>query len=1125
MMRRFSSTFRKSKGDNSSKENGVQANGKQNHKRSPRNSREEEHGVKRSEVAATFEKYAQLIHASRRPLPTQSGDGTYLETDGSSGLFQDLKSLGFKDVNTLKDVMKNKAKGEYVDDKTMLMERIIQLVSGLPSHSKNRTELTNAFLDELWTALPHPPLSYMGDEYAYRSADGSNNNPTLPWLGAANTPYARSIPPSTIQPGALPDPGLIFDSLFAREKFTPHPNKVSSLFFDWASLVIHDIFQTDHRNPHISKTSGYLDLSTLYGDVKEEQDMIRTFKDGKLKPDSFSEPRLQAFPAACCVLLVMLNRFHNYVVEQLAMINENGRFTKPRDGLAPEAAKKAWAKYDEDLFQTGRLVTCGLYINIILYDYLRTIINLNRSNSTWCLDPRARMDKQGGKETTPEGLGNQCSVEFNLAYRWHSATSAKDEEWTENVYKELFGKPASEVSMQELLIGLGKYESSLDKDPSKRTFAHLQRQEDGTFKDEELVKILTDAIEDVAGSFGARNVPKALRAIEILGIQQARKWQVGSLNEFRKFFNLKPYETFEEINSDPEVADQLRHLYEHPDYVELYPGIVSEEAKYPMVPGVGIAPTYTISRAILSDAVALVRGDRFYTIDHHPKNLTNWGWNEVAYDLNINQGCVFYKLMLRVFPHYFKPDSIYAHYPMTIPSENKVIMKNLGRESDYSWDRPALIPPRVNLTSYPAAKIILENAKDFRVTWGEATGFLFGKGGLDFMLSGDTSFHAKQRETMSKSLYRDQWHKHVKEFYEQTTLSLLQEKSCKIAGINQVDITRDVGNLAHVHFASNIFSLPLKTKENPRGIFTEHEMYMIMAVIFTCIFFDLDPAKSFPLRHAARAVAQQLGKIVEANVKSVSATGFLSSFIDGLRRNHNALEDYGIHMIRRLLESGLGVSEITWSQILPTAVAMVPNQSQVFTQILDYYLSDEGKIHLPDINRLAKENTPESDEKLLHYCMEGIRLNGTFGSYRESTTHLTVDDDGRQVNIKPGDKVFVSFVGAARDPKVFPNPHEVRLDRPLDSYIHYGVGPHTCLGKEASQVALTAMLRVVGGLDNLRRAPGAQGQLKKIPRPGGFYIYMREDHGGYFVFPLTMKVHWDGDMPPLKRRSTSLGRS
>ena len=69
-------------------------------------------------------------------------------------------------------------------------------------------------------------------------------------------------------------------------------------------------------------------------------------------------------------------------------------------------------------------------------------------------------------------------------------------------------------------------------------------------------------------------MPKALRAVEILGMKQARAWHCGSLNEFRKFFGLKTYDTFEEINSDPYVADQLRHLYEHPDFVELYPGIV-----------------------------------------------------------------------------------------------------------------------------------------------------------------------------------------------------------------------------------------------------------------------------------------------------------------------------------------------------------------------------------------------------------------------------------------------------------------------------------------------------------------------------------------------------------------------
>ena len=108
--------------------------------------------------------------------------------------------------------------------------------------------------------------------------------------------------------GAQPDPGLIFDAVMARKTFKPHPNKVSSVFFYWASLVIHDLFQTDHHDFNMSKTSSYLDLSTLYGDVQEDQDQIRTFKDGKLKPDTFSEERLLGFPPGCGVLLIMLNR-------------------------------------------------------------------------------------------------------------------------------------------------------------------------------------------------------------------------------------------------------------------------------------------------------------------------------------------------------------------------------------------------------------------------------------------------------------------------------------------------------------------------------------------------------------------------------------------------------------------------------------------------------------------------------------------------------------------------------------------------------------------------------------------------------------------------------------------------
>lgn len=164
-------------------------------------------------------------------------------------------------------------------------------------------------------------------------------------------------------------------------------------------------------------------------------------------------------------------------------------------------------------------------------------------------------------------------------------------------------------------------------------------------------------------------------------------------------------------------------------------------------------------------------------------------------------------------------------------------------------------------------------------------------------------------------------------------------------------------------------------------------------------------------------------------------------------------------------------------------------------------MSDAGKAHLPGINRVAKQNTAESDETLIRYVLEAIRLNGTYGAYRQAQREVTINDGGNEIRVNKGSKVFVSFVSASRDPTAFPDPETVRLDRPLDSYVHYGIGIHACLGQEASKIALASMLRVVGSLDNLRAARGPQGVLKKVPRTGGYYNYLREDGGSYTPFP------------------------
>lgn len=233
-------------------------------------------------------------------------------------LLKDLRNLGFKDYETLLMFLNASITGVNDDDK-FLLERLVQILVKLPSDSKELKELSDGFISQLWNTLDHPPVQSLGEQYKYRKADGSYNNINNPKLGASNTPYARSVTPSVVQTPDLPDPGFIFDTLMARgETFQPHPQGISSMLFYLATIIIHDIFQTSSADYNINLASSYLDLSPLYGRNDEEVTLMRTFKDGLLKPDCFSSQRILGFPPGCSVFLIMFNRFHNYVVSQLA---------------------------------------------------------------------------------------------------------------------------------------------------------------------------------------------------------------------------------------------------------------------------------------------------------------------------------------------------------------------------------------------------------------------------------------------------------------------------------------------------------------------------------------------------------------------------------------------------------------------------------------------------------------------------------------------------------------------------------------------------------------------------------------------------------------------------------------
>ncbi|KAH8200682.1 hypothetical protein TruAng_005146 [Truncatella angustata] len=930
-------------------------------------------------------------------------------------------------------------------------------------------------------------------------------------------------------------------------------NDITSNFLTtlWNDLE-HPPQSTDHDDYQLSQTSSYLDLSPLYGANETEQKTVRTYRDGRIHPDCFADKRMLGFPPGVAVLLIMFNRHHNYVVENLAQINENGRFTPPiRDNpkyrrylhpsyQRPENKHKIRTyeldllKYDEDLFQTARLITCGLYVNIILVDYVRTILNLNRTESKWQLNPR--MPLKG----VPMGGGNQVSAEFNLVYRWHSAISTKDEEWTNNMWRKLFPdvEDVTQLTEGQFLHRLVDYNTKLGDDPMNWPIADGLARDPVSRKlaDDDLVNIMTACIEDPANSFGANRVPVMMRAIEILGMKQARAWGVATLNEFRRYFQLEPHREFTDINPDPEVADQLRHLYGHPDLVEMYPGLVAEAAKEPKLPGSGLCPSFTVSRAVLADAVALVRGDRFYTTDYHPKKLTNWGYAAASFDLDIDNGCVFYKLFARAFPDHFEANSVYAHYPMTVPKYMKTALQDLGKERLYSYEQPKLMSRPKMIFSHEAAEKVLGDKLIFRVMWGEAMQSFMSQQSNALVLAGHGFGDDQSRERLTDALYVAGWEADVRKFYEKTTMDLLKEKSHKLAGKNQVDIIRDVGNLAHVRFAAEMFMLPLKGKDRP-GIFDEHQLYTVLTAVLVSIYHDFDPATSFGLHQKAQQATQVLGQLIEANIKEVKMGGYLSGLAQLIWPKETTLQRYGKPLIERLLANkDLDIKTVVWDDVLGFVCSMVPNQGHLFGQMIDYFISKDGVMHLPEVNRLARSDVPEDFDTLMHYVLEASRLSGETGALREVVQDITIQDKGRSLDFKAGDRVTLNLRAASHDPKKFPNPTELRLDRPLESYIHLGYGPHASLSQPIARVALTSMLKVIGQLDGLKPVPGPQGRIQKRmqpfpegtspPGPGSiwpgqghvwrdedvsYHLYLTEMSDSYFPFSTSLKVMWDSD--------------
>lgn len=218
-------------------------------------------------MAANIGKLVELFWSD----PAKAPDG---KTDAQAAahpkvtqtsLLHDITHLKASDVQTVFQGLTTLSTGQPINDKELLLEHGVSLLQSLPTNSGLGAGVGNKLVKMLWDDLPHPAGTLAGPDAKYRKHDGSGNNLWNPDMGKAGAPYSRSVPAMKPKGPNLPDPELVFEHLLRRKgPFRPHPSGLNRLFFSFATIVIHECFQTSRHDQWINETSSYLDLSTLY---------------------------------------------------------------------------------------------------------------------------------------------------------------------------------------------------------------------------------------------------------------------------------------------------------------------------------------------------------------------------------------------------------------------------------------------------------------------------------------------------------------------------------------------------------------------------------------------------------------------------------------------------------------------------------------------------------------------------------------------------------------------------------------------------------------------------------------------------------------------------------------------
>ena len=233
--------------------------------------------------------------------------------------------------------------------------------------------------------------------------------------------------------------------------------------------------------------------------------------------------------------------------------------------------------------------------------------------------------------------------------------------------------------------------------------------------------------------------------------------------------------------------------------------------------------------------------------------------------------------------------------------------------------------------------------------------------------------------------------------------------------------------------------------------------------IFTDVFLNVG---SSPDSHdRALAAAAQMRPHLDAQIAARRAA---------LEAGHTVPDD----VLTRLLEhrpADGGLHDIAIRHNLIGLIAgWIPTLSKAFACAVDELLRRPKQLESAQAAARAGDHAMVGA-----YVFEALRFRPqTWALLRTCETDQTVAAETRRsTRFRAGSKVLVATQSAMFDGHSVRAPRAFRLDRPFDSYLHFGHGLHMCFGREINRVHLPAMAIALLEGPPLRRAPGGAGRM------------------------------------------------